>query len=522
MTNTIIGAAGLCLLSVTVCVPQALAAPAHTACASLLAMKLPDTTITAAEEVTGGALTPQGSRPLTELPAFCRVAAVTRPAVKFEVWLPLDTWNGKFQGVGNGANAGAIGYPAMVTALKRGYATASTDTGHQTENSRDGAWAIGHPELVADFGYRAIHVTAENGKKIVNTFYSEPAKHSYFVACSTGGRQALMEAQRFPTDYDGIIAGAPAANWSRFQTGGHMWVANAFNKDPESYLPAAKLKALGDAVNAACDKSDDIADGVIADPRKCTFDAKTLQCPAGTDSAACLTPKQAKAVNDVWSGSHTSRGELIYPGYMRGAEASAGGWNAYMTGTGPLSGNHWEQASNVLKYLVFENPKWDYRSFDVEKDAAFAEKKLGKTLDAFDPDLTRFRESGGRLLLYHGWNDPSISPLNTINYYEQVMALVKKNGGAQNAEARTQEFARLFMAPGMMHCGGGPGPNSFDMVAALEQWVEQKQPPERITASHTTNGVVDRTRPLCVYPKSASYSGAGSTDDAANFVCKAP
>jgi Tannase and feruloyl esterase len=521
MKNTIIGAAGLFLLSLTVCAPQVLAAPAHIACASLTAMKLPDTTITSAEEVTGGTLTPRGSK-LTDLPAFCRVVAVTQPAVKFEVWLPLDTWNGKFQGVGNGANAGAISYAAMVTALKRGYATASTDTGHQTENARDGEWAVGHPELVVDFGYRAIHVTAENGKKIVDKFYSAPAKHSYFVACSTGGRQALMEAQRFPEDYDGIIAGAPAANWSRFQTGGHMWVANALNKDPESYVPVAKLKTLGDVVNAACDKLDGIGDGIIADPRKCTFDAKMLQCPGGKDDAACLTPKQVKAVNDVWSGSHTSRGELIYPGYMRGAEASPGGWNAYMSGTGPLSGNHWEQASNVLKYLIFENPNWDYRSFDVEKDAAFAEKKLGKTLDAFDPDLTRFRNHGGRLLLYHGWNDPSISPLNTINYYEKVIATVKKNGGAQDAEARTQEFARLFMVPGMMHCGGGPGPTSFDMVAALEQWVEQKQPPERINASHTTNGAVDRTRPLCVYPKVASYSGSGSTDDAANFVCKAP
>ncbi len=353
MKKTIIGAAGLVLLFLIVSAPQPLAAPSHNSCASLTSLKLPDTTITSAEEVTGGALTPRGFRELTGLPAFCRVAAVTRPAVKFEVWLPLDTWNGKFQGVGNGANAGTIGYAAMVTALKRGYATASTDTGHQTENARDGAWAIGHPELVADFGYRAIHVTAENSKKIVGKFYSTPAKFSYFVACSTGGRQALMEAQRFPEDYDGIVAGAPAVNWSRFQTGGHMWVADAFNRDPESYVPATKLKALGDAVNAACDKLDGIADGIIADPRKCTFDAKELQCLDGKDGPACLTPKQAKAVNDVWAGSHTSRGELIYPGYMRGAEASPGGWNAYMTGTGPLSGNHWEQASNVLKYLDF-------------------------------------------------------------------------------------------------------------------------------------------------------------------------
>jgi feruloyl esterase len=259
-----------------------MAAPAHNSCASLIAMKLPDTTIASADEVTGGALTLRGSRPLTDLPAFCRVVAVTRPAVRFEVWLPLDTWNGKFQGVGNGANAGTISYAAMVTALTRGYATASTDTGHQTENARDGAWAIGHPELVVDFGYRAIHVTAETAKDRGHVLLG--AGDTLTVACSTGGRQALMEAQRFPEDYDGIIAGAPAVNWSRFQTGGHMWVADALNKDPESYLPATKLKAIGDAVNAACDKVDGIADGIIADPRKCTYDPKMLQCPGAQTS----------------------------------------------------------------------------------------------------------------------------------------------------------------------------------------------------------------------------------------------
>jgi feruloyl esterase len=470
--------------------------------------------------VNGEFLAPRGSRPIAGLPPFCRVAAVTKPAVKFEVWLPLSNWNGKFQGVGNGANAGSISYGEMATALKRGYAAASTDTGHETENARDAVWAVGHPELVADFGYRSIHVTAENAKKIVAKFYSEPAKYSFFVACSTGGRQALMEAQRFPEDYDGIIAGAPAANWTQFQTGGHMWATYAFNKDAASYLPATKLKLLGDAVNASCDRLDGISDGVIADPRKCTFDPKTLQCPAGKDDATCLTTKQASAVNDVWSGAHTADGKLIYPGYMRGAEAAPGGWNTTMLGGGPQSGAHWDQGMNTLKYIVFEKPDWDIRDYNVEKDAAFAKKKLGSTLDAFDPDLRKFRDRGGRLILYHGWNDPSISPLNTINYYQSVVASLGKNGGAADAEAQAQAFARLFMVPGMLHCGNGPGPNSFDMVTALEQWVEQKNPPERIIASHSTNGAVDRTRPLCVYPKAASYTGTGSTDDAANFVCK--
>jgi tannase/feruloyl esterase len=290
------------------------------------------------------------------------------------------------------------------------------------------------------------------------------------------------------------------------------------NKDPESYLPAGKLQILGNAVNAACDKIDGIADGVLDDPRKCAFDPEVLMCREGKDPASCLTPKQVRAVKDIWSGSRNTAGQ-VYPGYMPGAEA-AGGWSAYMTGSGPRSGNHWEQADNVLKYMVFEDPAWDFRTFEYDKDLAFAEAKLGKIFDAFDPDLTRFRQRGGKLILYHGWNDPSISPLNTIDYYERVVSLLQKSASRQQAEAQAQEFVRLFMAPGMLHCGGGPGPNSFDMLSALESWVEQKQAPERIVASHSTRGVEDRTRPLCVYPKVAVHTGRGSTDEAANFVCQ--
>ena len=227
-----------------------------------------------------------------------------------------------------------------------------------------------------------------------------------------------MEAQRFPDDYDGIVAGDPAANWTRFQTGGHLWIALALNKDPESYLPASKLRLLGDAVNSACDAIDGIADGVLDDPRKCKFDPQVLACKKEQDPASCLTAKQVKAVKDIWAGARTSSGEMVYPGYMPGAEA-AGGWAAYMTGTGPQTGNHWDQSDNVLKYMVFENPKWDFRTFDYDKDVNFALEKLGKTLDAFDPDLTRFRQRGGKLILYHGWSDPSITPLNTIDLLRQ-------------------------------------------------------------------------------------------------------
>jgi feruloyl esterase len=478
-------------------------------CASLASLQLPETTITAAEEVAGPSFAPPRGEALSNLPRFCRVAATSAPAVRFEVWLPIDGWNGRYQGVGNGANGGSIVYGAMAAALRAGYATASTDTGHTSANARDARWAVGHPELVADFGYRAIHLTAEHAKAIVAAFYARPPDHSYFASCSTGGRQGLMEAQRFPDDYDGIVAGAPAANWTRFEAGGHLWVVTALNKDPDSYIPATKLRALGDAVTAACDRNDGIADGLLSDPRTCRFDPAELTCRDGHDDEKCLTPKQVKAVKDIWAGARNSAGQ-VYPGYMPGAEA-AGGWATYMSGSGPRSGSHWLQADNVFKYMVFEDPSWDFRTFDYDRDLAIAEAKLGDTMDAFDPDLSRFRARGGKLLLYHGWNDPSISPLNTIDYYERVDAAASGSAGS---------FVRLFMVPGMLHCGGGPGPSSFDMLGALEAWVEEGRAPERIVASHEAGGRVDRTRPLCAYPGTAVYTGSGSTDEDANFVCR--
>jgi feruloyl esterase len=341
------------------------------------------------------------------------------------------------------------------------------------------------------------------------------------MSCSTGGRQALMEAQRFPEDYDGIVAGAPAANWARFQTGGHLWVVLALNKDPESYIPASKLPLIANAVNAACDGLDGIKDGVLDDPRQCKFDPQTLVCGTGEDTGSCLTPKQAKALKDVWSGAYRASGELIYPGYAPGAEA-AGGWNSYNTGTGPRTGSHWDQAENVMKYMVFEKPDWDFRTFDFERDLDLAITKLSKTMDAFDPDLTRFNQRGGKLLLYHGWNDTSISPLNTINYYERVISTLQAGRSRAEAEAAVQKFARLFMVPGMLHCSGGPGPNAFDMLSTLENWVEKGQAPDRIIASRMTGGKVDRTRPLCAYPNVAVHTGRGSTDAAENFECRPP
>jgi feruloyl esterase len=456
---------------------------------------------------------------LSNLPPFCRVAATIKPTVNFEVWMPLSGWNGKFQGVGNGANAGAIGYDAMATALRRGYAVASTDTGHATTNGRDAQWAMGHPELVVDFAYRGLHLTTERAKATVGRFYGRPADRAYYVGCSTGGRQGLMEAQRFPEDYDGLIAGAPAANWTHFEAGGHLWAVLALNKDPESYVSASQLPLIEKAVTAACDAKDGVADGVLDDPRRCDFDAQSLSCKAGQAASTCLTPKQATAVNSIWRGAYDSRGQQIYPPYMRGAEA-AGGWATYSTGKGPMSGSHWDQAENVMKFMIFENPAWDFRTFDYDRDIAFADRKLAHIMNAFDPDLSGLRARSGKLLLYHGWNDPSISPQNTVNYYDSAVARWRRDTHA--AASVAPDFIRLFMVPGMLHCSGGPGTDTFDAVSALERWVEKGEAPNTLLASHVSHGTVTRTRPLCAYPNVAVYSGQGSTDRAESFSCQAP
>ncbi len=521
------------LLAASVAAPFAAAAPSSTTalatapgvCESLTALTLPDATITAAVAVAAGPFQPtaargRGGNPPT-VPAFCRVSAVTKPQVRFEVWLP-QTWNGRFEGVGNGGTAGVLPYPAMIAALNRGNAVAGTDTGHvnNPDIQFDATWGLGHPELIADYAYRSTHVTAENGKAIAKAFYERPAAHSYFVGCSKGGQQAMIQAQRYPEDYDGIVAGDPANNHVRFYAGGHLWYSLATLKDPDSYVPPAKLPVLTNAVNAACDKIDGIADGVIDDPRKCKFDPATLTCKAGQDPESCFTPKQITAIKAIWSGPKNSKGEVVYPGLMPGAEAAQGGWASWVTGTKPFTSTHWFAQDGFFKNTVFENPSWDFKTFDFDRDLALALKKAGPIYDAINPDLRKFVNHGAKLLAYHGWNDPDISPLNTIAYYDAV-----KTFGAKYGEERishTGEFFRLFMVPGMLHCSGGPGPDQFDALTALENWVEKGVAPERILASHRTNGTVDRTRPLCAYPRVAKWNGTGSPDDAANFSCVKP
>lgn len=485
-------------------------------CESLTRLSLPTVTITSAVPVSAGAFSLPGARvPTTvNVPAFCRVSGFVKPEVNFEAWLPAN-WNRKFLMVGNGGLAGTIAYPAMVIPLERGYATASTDTGHVADT--DGHWAQGHMERVIDFAHRAVHVTTEAGKAITSAYYGANIEHSYFSGCSQGGQEALAEAQRYPRDYDGIVAGDPANYWTHLYIGGHLWIVQAQESEPAGYIPASKAQRIAEAVYAACDGVDGLKDGIIADPRRCHFDPATLLCKEG-DAPTCLTAQQVATVQKIYQGGHGTDGKQIFPGILPGSEGGAGGWSTWITGAQPGRAAHETLGMPFLRYVAFEDPNWDFRTFrfdraqGMDSDVDFVDAKLGPIFNNINPDLRAFQAHGGKLIQYHGWNDPDISPLNSIDYYNSV----------EKTMGDPRSFYRLFMVPGMFHCNGGPGPNVFDAVTPLDQWVEKNTPPEQIVATHAINNVVDRTRPICPYPQEPQWKGAGSIDQAENFVCAAP
>lgn len=483
----------------------------------------------AAQAVPAGPYSPSGGARVTATADFCRVSLVLKPSsdsdINVEVWLPATGWNGKFQGVGNGGFAGSIDFAALAGAVSKGYAAASTDTGHRG-GTTDGAWALNHSEKITDFGYRAVHETADQAKSVIKALYGNNPKRSYFSSCSNGGRQALMEAQRYPADYDGIIAGAPAGFWT------HLLVQGIFDMqaiaDPASYIPSAKLPAIEGAALNQCDALDGVKDGVIENPTACHFDPSVLLCK-GADSNACLTEPQLVALRKIYAGPKTSKGATVMPGFSPGGEAEFNGWAAWIDGAAPGRSLQYAFGANFFKNMVFNDPDWDYKTSTVDHNVQVADDKLARTLNATDTDLRKFSGRGGKLILYHGWADAAIPPQNTVNYYEAV----KQKMGAKDAKS----FVRLFMVPGMEHCGGGAGVSAFgaggvpredadhDIDAALERWVEQGVAPERIIASKPKNAMnpaagVARTRPLCAWPQTAHYSGTGSTDDAANFSCK--
>ncbi len=484
-----------------------------------------------------------------KLPTHCRVHGFILSAVNFELRLPPD-WNGKFFMVGNGGYLGEFFDQSY--GLARGYATASTDTGHSGPDPR---FAYNNRAAEIDFAFRSIHVTAQAAKRLIEAFYGSSPEYSYFRGCSTGGRQALMEAQRFPDDFDGWSIGAPIYDYTYKQIYNAAWVAQAlYGNDRDGYVPKSKLKTLGKAVYQRCDAIDGLDDGLIDDPRLCDFDpARDLrQCPRGRDGRDCFTAAQIEALAKIYAGP----GEDVYPGAIKGGEwleapdhILTGGWDVYFTGMedpaadaehadgrnayggGLFTAVQLRNASSFFKYLAFEVDQPDYDvladlDFENVPDVSF----MAKMMNATDADLSAVHGDGKKILLWHGWADVGLNPIRTIQYYEQVR---EQMGGKTVAE-----FMRLFMVPGMYHCDGGPGPDLFDDLTALENWVERGEAPEQMTA-YKTRGANDfyphrapsgrpdlthvtRTRPLCAYPKVARYTGKGSIDQAENFRCVDP
>jgi tannase/feruloyl esterase len=464
-------------------------------CESLASLSLPNATITSA-----------GAGRASDLPAFCRVALTIKPSsdsdIQVEVWLPSSGWNQKYEAVGNGGWAGSINYAAMSEAMLQGYATSSTDTGH---SGAGGNFAFHHPEKVIDYAYRSEHEMVLKAKAIIQAFYGNAPRLSYFNGCSSGGKQGLNEAQRYPGDFDGIIAGAPAVNWTG-RSVQSMWIAQAVHKDEASYIPPAKYPVIHKGVLEACDALDGVKDGVLEDPRLCKFDPKAVECKGG-DSSSCLSTPQVEAARKIYTPVVNPRTQrLIFPPQERGSEM---GWQNLASPQPFGIGN------DYFKYVVFEDPNWDYKTLNFDSDVARAEKVDNGTINALNPNLQPYFQHGGKLLQYHGWGDQQISPGSSVLYYNSVLEAL---GGA----SKVNGSYRLFMVPGMGHCRGGDGTDTFDAMKALEQWVEQGKAPDKIIASRVRDGAVDRTRPLCPYPQVASYKGSGSTDEAANFVCKMP
>jgi len=497
-------------------------------CESLINLKLRDTQIVVAQSIPAGTYKAPDGQVFPNMPAFCRVAARLTPSsdsdIGMEIWMPASIWNGRFQGVGNGGFAGAINYSALAPNVQLGYATVSTDTGH-TGSPTDASWALGHPQKIIDFGYRSIHLMTVIGKRIAYAFYGENPQHSYFTGCSTGGRQALMEAQRFASDYDGIVAGDPVAHYTHHHVGANLWVTWQMFYDPASTVFTTQDTLLGNAVDKACDLLDGVKDGVLNDPRLCHFDPKKLLCKGSEKPPHCLSEAQVQAVRNIWRGPNDfMHRPNYYPQFERGGEAD--GWPMSISPEpppAPQTDSHEIMGVGFLRNFVFDDPNWDYRSFNWATDPAYVNNKivlgdqsLAAVMNAINPDLSQFQAQGGKLIQYHGFSDPEVPPLTSIDYFESV---VRFDGSLQ----QTHESYRLFMVPGMNHCEGGPGANVFDMLTPIVNWVEDDIAPNRIIATHYVNNDPDQgiqfTRPLCSYPKEAVYKG-GDQNDAKNFACR--
>jgi hypothetical protein len=458
------------------------------------------------------------------VPAYCHVTGMLAPEIAFEVSLP-SRWNGRFYMIGNGGHAGeALDDPGRTSqrsaALQQGFAFAQTNTGHDSRKEPGATFVMSNPRKATDYAYRAVHLTATTAKEITKKYYGQAVSKAYWNSCSNGGRQGLIEAQRFPEDFDGIIVNAPWVDQTGF-TIGALWNQKALAEAP---VTAEKMVLVANSVMAKCDAVDGLKDGLIDDPRKCHFDpARDVpQCPAGADRPDCLTGAQASAVSRIYSGP-VSNGKPFFPGFMPGSEqvtslfggGTGSGWmNVIVPAQPNAKPADFNLAENTMCYLVHTPPKpdYDYKAFDFDRDIRMLDA-WSKLADAKNPDLSKFRKRGGKLLMTYGWADAILQPMMGVQYYEQA---VSRNGPT------TPDFFRLFMVPGMSHCSGGLGPDRHDPMTTIINWVERGEAPASITASKVVNDRVVRTRPLCPYPQVARYQGQGSIDDAASFRCVAP
>jgi len=492
-------------------------------------LDLPDAQVLTAEEVPAGSYQPVGYPvALDDLPAFCRITAQATPTadslINFEVWVPRgDDWNGKLVTTGNGGYSPTLSYRDMAYAMRQGYATIGGDTGHQSEDPNAMFWGVGHPEKIRDWGTRSVHAITESGKRVIGALQGEDASRAYYYGCSTGGHQGFAEMQNYPADFDGVIAGAPGHNRTRLNVEFlYRFLSNRpEGNDTDIILTADKAALVTQAAVAACDALDGVTDGVMTDPRACTsdhFDVRTLEC-TGADDDSCLTAAQVDVVEKIYAGPSNPRtAEQIYPGYPVGSEA---GWPTYWGATEPVRADYW-------RLWVFGDPQWDWWTFDFDRDLTYADAVVSPLVDQRSTDLSDFKAAGGKAIVYHGWQDPVVNPLDTIAYLEGVEA-------QQGSASATSDFFRLFLVPGMGHCGGGTGATVFgnssatppvidaehDLLSALDAWVEGGTAPDRLVASKLdADGATLQTRPLCPHPKQAVYSGSGSTDDASNFSCE--
>jgi feruloyl esterase len=521
-------------------------------CQKLAGLELADAKISSAQAVVGGVFNEdtaigRAGRTYKDLPPFCRVRGVATPVpgseIEFEVWLPQGDWSRRLHMVGNGAYSSNIYYAQMASRLRAADVAVATNTGHK---GSDLSFAIGHPQRIVDFAHRAVHESVVAAKAVAKAYYGTDPTHSYFSGCSTGGYQALSEVQRYPRDFDGVIAGDPGNNRSHLNLA-FLWnfLANhpAGNNDAP-LLDVSKLLLINQAAIRTCDSADGVTDGVINDPRRCHFKLQSLQCKHG-DGTDCLTAAQVAAAEKIYRGPRDARsGAQIYPGYPFGSEGVVAGpadphpgWSAYWASDDGLEPDR----ADFFRYWVFNQPDWNWWQFDWGADVDTVNHRIAPVVDATSTDLGRFKAAGGKLLMFMGWQDPVGAPAEAINYYEAVEA----RSAGKSATARredTQSFLRLYMVPGMAHCAGGPGATNFstatrdseppvidakhDMARALEAWVEHGTPPEELIATHFESAdgggrTIAFQRPLCVYPKVARYNG-GPTSSANSFSCVLP